>query len=68
MRPEQRVLDWIDAADASRPFLSAITLGEIRQGVAALPQSKKRTRLEAWLEVDLQMRFAQAAFWRLMQL
>jgi|SRR5450755_1823233 predicted nucleic acid-binding protein len=39
-------------------FLSVMTLGEIRQGVAALPQSKKRTRLETWLEVDLQSRFA----------
>ena len=35
-----------------------MALGEIRQGVAALPQSKKRTRLENWLEVDLQTRFA----------
>ena len=35
-----------------------MTLGQIRQGVAALPQSKKRTRLETWLEVDLQSRFA----------
>ena len=68
VKPEQRVLDWMDAADEKRLYLSAITLGEIRQGVAALPQSKKRTRLEAWLEVDLQMRFAQAAFWRLMQM
>jgi hypothetical protein len=39
-------------------YLSVMTLGEIRQGVAALPQSKKRTRLETWLEVDLQSRFA----------
>ena len=56
--PNQRVLDWMDAADENRLFLSAMTLGEIRQGVAALPQSKKRTRLETWLEVDLQTRFA----------
>ena len=26
--------------------------------MAALPRSKKRTRLETWLEVDLQARFA----------
>ena len=58
VKPNQRVLDWLDAADENRLFLSAMTLGEIRQGVAALPQSKKRTRLETWLEVDLQTRFA----------
>ena len=28
------------------------------RGVAALPQSKKRSRLESWLEVDLHSRFA----------
>lgn len=58
VKPNQRVLDWIDAAAENRLFLSAMTLGEIRQGVAALPQSQKRTRLETWLEVDLQTRFA----------
>ena len=58
VKPNQRVLDWMDAADENRLFLSAMTLGEIRQGVAALPQSKKRTRLETWLDVDLQTRFA----------
>ena len=58
IKPHQRVLDWIEAADESRLFLSVMTLGEIRQGVAALPQSKKRSRLESWLEVDLHSRFA----------
>ncbi len=58
LKPNPRVLNWIAAADENRLFLSALTLGEIRQGVAALPQSKKRSRLEAWLEVDLQERFA----------
>ncbi len=58
LKPHQPVLDWIEAADESRLYLSAMTLGEIRQGVAALPQSKKRTRLETWLELDLKSRFA----------
>jgi len=56
-KPHPRVLDWMEAADENRLFLSVMTLGEIRQGVAALPQSKKRTRLETWLEVDLRSRF-----------
>jgi len=29
-----------------------------RQGLAGLPQSKRRTHLEAWLEVELQARFS----------
>jgi predicted nucleic acid-binding protein len=57
-QPEPRVLDWIEEADESLLYLSVLTLGEIRKGVAALPPGKRRTRLEAWLEVELQARFS----------
>jgi predicted nucleic acid-binding protein len=57
-KPEPRVLSWMNAADESLLYLSVLTLGEIRKGVAGLPQSKRRTHLESWLEVDLQARFA----------
>jgi predicted nucleic acid-binding protein len=57
-RPEQRVLDWVDAADESLLYLSVLTVGEIRKGLAELAQSKRRTQLETWLEVDLRARFA----------
>jgi len=56
--PEPRVLAWIDAADESLLYLSVLTLGEIRKGLAALPQGRRRTRLEAWLEVELRARFS----------
>jgi|SRR5579862_232385 len=46
-----------EAADETLLYLSVLTLGEIRKGVAALVQGKHRTRLETWLEVDLQGRF-----------
>ena len=46
------------AADESLLFLSVLTLGEIRKGVAALPQGRRRTHLESWLEVELRARFA----------
>lgn len=57
-KPEQRVMEWMDAADESLLFLSVLTLGEIRKGVAGLAQGKRRTRLDTWLEVDLQARFS----------
>ena len=57
-QPEPRVLEWIAGADESKLYLSVLTLGEIRRGVAGLPPGKRRTRLEAWLEVDLRARFA----------
>ena len=57
-RPESRVLEWLEAVDERLLYLSVLTLGEIRKGVAGLPQSNRRTHLEAWLEVELQARFS----------
>jgi toxin FitB len=57
-QPEPRVLRWIEAADESLLYLSVLTLGEIRKGLAGLPQSRRRTRLETWLELELQARFS----------
>jgi predicted nucleic acid-binding protein len=58
VKPEPRVLEWMEAADEGLLYLSVLTLGEIRKGLAGLPQSKRRTHLEAWLEVELQARFS----------
>jgi toxin FitB len=58
VHPEPRVMAWIEAADESMLYLSVLTLGEIRKGVATLPYSKRRIRLEAWLEVELRARFS----------
>lgn len=57
-KPEQRVLEWMEAVDEGLLYLSVLTLGEIRKGVAALAPGKRRTRLEAWLESDLRARFS----------
>jgi predicted nucleic acid-binding protein len=56
--PEPRVLQWMEAADESLLYLSVLTLGEIRRGLAILPQSKRRTVLETWLESELRARFS----------
>jgi len=58
LKPEPRVAAWIEAVDESVLYLSVLTFGEIRRGLAALPQSKRRTNLETWLEVELRARFA----------
>jgi toxin FitB len=57
-KPDPRVLHWLDAADESILYLSVLTLGEIRKGVAGLPQSRSQTLLETWLELDLKSRFS----------
>jgi predicted nucleic acid-binding protein len=57
-KPEPRVIGWMRVADESLLYLSVLTLGEIRRGAAALPQSKRRSYLESWLESELQVRFS----------
>lgn len=58
IKPEPSVMTWMEAADETLLYLSVLTLGEIRKGLAGLPQSKRRTHLETWLEVELRARFA----------
>jgi predicted nucleic acid-binding protein len=57
-KPDPRVMEWMEAADEAMLYLSVLTVGEIRKGVAGLPQSRRRARLETWLELELQARFA----------
>src|SRR6202050_3040285 len=59
LKPEPRVMAWIEAAEESLLYLSVLTLGEIRKGLAAFPQGKRRSRLETWLEVELRARFSE---------
>jgi len=58
LKPNPCVTAWIEAAEESLLYLSVLTLGEIRKGLAMLPQGKRRSRLETWLEVELQARFS----------
>ena len=57
-RPDAHVIAWFEAADETLLHLSVLTLGEIRKGLAGLPQSRRRSNLETWLEADLRERFA----------
>lgn len=56
-KPEANVTEWVENTDESLLYLSVLTLGEIRRGIAALPQSRRRAALEAWLDKDLRARF-----------
>ena len=58
VRPDPGVIAWMDAAEEELLYLSVLTFGEIRKGLAELPQSKRRMRLETWLETELRARFA----------
>lgn len=48
--PAARVTDWLDAQPLETLFLSAITVAELRFGVAAAPAGKRRDALHDSLE------------------
>ena len=48
--PDTRVIAWIDAQPLETLFLSAITVAELRVGVALLPAGKRRAGLQTSLE------------------
>ena len=56
-QPEPQVIEWMDAVNDETLFLSAITIGEIQRGIAKLPDSPRREKLEKWLHEDLFLRF-----------
>jgi len=52
-RPDDRVLAWIDAQAIETLFLSAITVAELRFGIAAMPEGRKRMILDNRLEREV---------------
>lgn len=48
--PEPGVIEWIDAQALETLYLSAITVAELRSGIALLPAGKRRTGLLESLE------------------
>lgn len=56
-KPDPGVMQWVAAADEALLYLSVVTLGEIRKGIASRPDAARRVQLETWLNA-LQDRFA----------
>lgn len=56
-KPDAKVVQWIEGTNEASMFLSVLTLGEIRRGIARLRTGTRRGRLESWLQVDLRERF-----------
>jgi predicted nucleic acid-binding protein len=57
-RPNPNVTNWVEATDEQLLYLSVLTLGEIRRGIASLPDAGRRIKLETWLDSELVLRFA----------
>ncbi len=56
-QPNQQVIAWADQQLEDALYISALTLGEIQQGIVQMTRSKRRTALETWLEAELIPRF-----------
>lgn len=56
-RPNVGLIRWLESADEDRLFLSVITVAELHYGVERLPSGMRRTKLERWLDFDLERRF-----------
>ena len=47
--PNTQVNNWLQGVTSDALFLSVLTIGEVRKGLAKLPDSKKKERLTLWL-------------------
>ncbi len=56
--PDTRVTAWLNAQPIETLYLSAITVAEMRYGIAALPSGRRRTRLQEDVETRLLPLFA----------
>ncbi|MCV0396446.1 MAG: type II toxin-antitoxin system VapC family toxin [Rhizobiaceae bacterium] len=56
--PDANAIGWIDAQAVETLFLSAITVAELRFGIASLPAGKRRERMRARLEREVLPAFA----------
>lgn len=58
IEPDANVLAWIDAQAMETLHLSAITVAELRYGLATMPEGKRRTIYEQRLENEVLSHFA----------
>ena len=56
--PDTRVAKFLRDAEKEQLYLSVLTLGEIRKGVAGLPSGNRRRLLEDWMETGLRPWFS----------
>lgn len=57
--PDENVVTWLDAQAIETLFISAITIAELRFGIAAMPSGKRQTILRDRLESEVITHFAE---------
>ena len=56
-KPNRKVIEWLSRQDANTLFVSAVTIGEIKNGICALGPTKKAKELANWL-AELESEYA----------
>lgn len=56
--PEKKVVKWINKTNEESLFLSVISIGELQKGVSKLGTSKRKEKLNSWIENELLERFS----------
>lgn len=51
--PSEAVISWLDQIPGEALFISVLSLGEIRKGVEALSDRKRREKLRLWIDHEL---------------
>lgn len=57
IKPEKKVINWIDSVDEDKLYLSVVTIGELEKGVSKLKSSRRKKLITEWLHEDLLNRF-----------
>ena len=55
--PNKAVIAWLDRLPGEALYVSVLTLGEIRKGIEALTDRKRREKVRLWLEYELPVWF-----------
>lgn len=53
LKPQESVTRWLNDQTDESVYLSALTIGELKKGIARMVPSKRKTDLEAFLEILL---------------
>jgi len=48
-RPNSKVIDWLGRQDPNTLFISALTIGELKNGICSLGRTRKAQELSRWL-------------------
>ena len=53
LRPDRKVMAWLDNTADDSLFLSVLTIGEIEKGIVRMSPSKRKTDLEGFVDILL---------------